>query len=400
MITTTHETTVACDDGSEPGYVMYAVDSVTHGQTETVENATTSLSNTARKSADSSSSDESVAFATDWGIDTVKVSYAVNPGQSSSWSDFWRDRSSRTLRETGAEAETLVGYLKFEHGDVRVTLYMNRAICHMEFNASRLVQGKSSALWTPDGLIHLVKRFLEEVREHAWPEFIRWTDDGEIVWDENWADQVKIRRLDIARNFIVADPELVKRALPNITSRHARMKVQYQSSKGGWTIVNGTSRSGQDRIYDKAAELDAAQPEATLRDAGEGLFRFETQLQKERLASHGLTRLSDVTSNTSWKALEGRWEATRWGSPLPTSSGLLEALEGLSGLQTERLLGFLHLDAAGQAEATQTPSHVKDYRALARSRGLTPGMPVELLGKAEQALSLAAGELQPVADTG
>jgi hypothetical protein len=380
MIITTHETTVACDDGYDPGYVIYAVDSAAHTQPETVENAPSSLSNTGRKSPDSSTSDDTSAMATDWGIDTVKVSFTVNPAQSWSMSDFWRDRSSRTLRKMGVEAETLVGYLNFEHGDVRVTLYMIRAICHLEFNASRLVQGKSSALWTPDGLVPLVHRFLDEVREHAWPEFIRWTDDGEIVWDADWADQVKIRRLDIARNFLVSDPALVKRALPNVTSRHARMKVQYQNSKGGWTIVNGTSRSGQDRLYDKAAELDASRPEASMHDAGDGLFRFETQLQKERLASHGLTRLSDVTSNTAWKALVGRWEATRWGSPLPTSSGLLEALEGLSGLQAERLLGFLHLDAIGHAEQLQSPSHVKDYRALARSRGLTPGMPVELLG--------------------
>ena len=104
-----------------------------------------------------------------------------------------------------------------------------------------------------------------------------------------------------------------------------------------------------------------------------------------------------MTDERAWKALEARWSATGWGSPLPSSSGLLEALSGLSGVKTERLIGYLHLGATGQAESVLQPSHIRSQRKLARELGLTPGMPVELLGQATQHIDLAAGRLLPLA---
>src|SRR4051794_15138819 len=68
------------------------------------------------------------------------------------------------------------------------------------------------------------------------------------------------------------------------------------------------------------------------------LFRFETQVEKERLEKHSLTRLSAVPPETAWAALRARWAATNWGLPLPSSGGLLEIIGGLSPLMQERLV--------------------------------------------------------------
>ncbi|TRY17811.1 hypothetical protein FOJ82_11120 [Tessaracoccus rhinocerotis] len=334
---------------------------------------------------------------TDWGIDTVKLSFEVDPNQSLTHSPFWTSVSSRMLPGSRGEDEVHQGKISFLTADVRVTLYAQSRRCHLEFNAARLTHGKSPLLWAPDGLVVLVERILQEVSPHACPTFIGYDSNGVETWAEDWASQVGIKRLDIARNLIIEDPALIKAALPSIECRYGKSKAQYASGKNGWTLVNSTSKSGVDRLYDKEAELATHDIECSLSESSGRLFRFEAQIQGDRLKKHGLTRLADVTDDRAWKALEARWSATGWGSPLPSSSGLLEALSGLSGVKTERLIGFLHLDATGQAASVLQPSHIRSQRKLARELGLTPGMPVELLGQARQHIDLGAGQLMPLA---
>lgn len=102
-----------------------------------------------------------------------------------------------------------------------------------------------------------------------------------------------------------------------------------------------------------------------------------------------------MTSANCWNALSKRWSATRWGSPLPSSTGLLEALSNLPDLKKRRLIGDLYLDAAGMAHEVLSPSQLKQYRAAARRWGIVPGTQVEFLGEADQHLDLEAGELRP-----
>ncbi|MHA7862067.1 hypothetical protein ACX1DX_11930 [Tessaracoccus sp. Y36] len=366
------------------------------GQTD--ENWPTSLTNSSMKGNRTMKDNINAVMAHDpqqWGIDTVRVSFDVASDTSLTFSPFWTRQSSRNRPGTNTQDEIYVGAIATTGGDVRVSLYPQNNVCTLEFNAARLLHQKSSNLADPEALPLLVKTFIEKVAHVAGPTFVTIDPNGEEIWDADWQDLVRVKRLDIARNFDVASPDLVKAVLPKVQPAHGKSKVEYNSARSGWTLVNATKQSGMDRLYDKTAELATHGITESFMLSGGRQFRFEAQLQKDRLNGSGLAKLSGVTSANCWNALSKRWSATRWGSPLPSSTGLLEALSNLPDLKKRRLVGDLYLDAAGMAHEVLSPSQLKQYRAEARRLGIVPGTQVEFLGEADQHLDLEAGELRP-----
>jgi hypothetical protein len=296
------------------------------------------------------------------------------------------------LRDDMPEADTLVGRLELETGVVRVSLFTARSFCHVEFNAAREVSPKSAALLPPDALAPIVRGVIERLHQDSWPEFIRVTDDGEIVWDTDWASQVRFVRLDIARNFDIDDPPSVKYGLVAVRGSYAKDHVLHTDARGGWTLSNRTKRSGCDRFYDKSAEFANYGLDERLIAPRGTMFRFEAQLQKDRLDALGLRTLAHMTDDTAWRALQARWDATGWGCWLPGQSDVATALKGLSLPQKQRLIGFLHQMAIGDT-SEMSKSHLREMTARAKAAGLVPGMPVALLGPPTQRLDLVAGTL-------
>lgn len=352
----------------------------------------TPLSNTVTEIHESSTGDQQAVTAEDpgWGIDTVKVSFPVQVEHCDPHSDLWTQRSSRSLTPDMPEAESLTGHLHTDTADVRVSLYLARLVCHLEFNAARVALGDPTALLPPAALPVLVERLIDKVHLAAWPTFYRVTDNGEVVIDTSWKEQVKIKRLDIARNFI-ADIDPVKVALPRVKARHGRHAVEHRSKDGGWTLENKTAKVGSDRLYDKSAELRTGGGR-TFMHHKQGLLRFETQLQADRLEGCGLTRLSNVSEDRCWAALDHRWEQARWGTPIAAPGQVMEAISPLSVDLGQRLLGFLHQAAIGATGHMSAPQ-LRKMRGHAYSVGLTPGLPVELLGPADRHLDLGTGRM-------
>lgn len=353
----------------------------------------TPLSNTVAEIHEPSSGTQQAATVDDpgWGIDTVKVSFPVQVELCDPDSDLWTRRSTRSLAPDRPEAESLTGHLHTDSADVRVSLYPGRLVCHLEFNAARVALGDPTALLPPAALPVLVKHLIDHVHDAAWPAFYRVTDNGEVAIDTSWDEQVKIKRLDIARNF-VADIDPVKAALPQVKARHGRHAVQHKSREGGWTLENKTAKVGSDRLYDKGAELSTG-GDRTFLHHNQGLLRFETQLQADRLDGCGLTRLSNVSEGRCWAALDHRWEQTRWGTPIAAPGEVMKAIRPLSVDKGQRLLGFLHQAAVGATGHMSAPQ-LRRMRDLARSVGLTPGLPVEMLGPADRYLDLGSGSLR------
>lgn len=147
---------------------------------------------------------------------------------------------------------------------------------------------KQDGLADPEALPLLVKTFIEKVAHVAGPTFVTIDPNGEEIWDADWQDLVRVKRLDIARNFDVASPDLVKAVLPKVQPAHGKSKVGYNSARSGWTLVNATKQSGMDRLYDKTAELATHGITESFMLSGGRQFRFEAQLQKDRLKGSGL----------------------------------------------------------------------------------------------------------------
>ena len=333
-----------------------------------------------------------------WGLDTVRLSFHVSPGQCDLSSSLWSMTSSKNLRDDMPEADTLSGFhhMPLPHGlfTVRVRLYSARNICHLEFPSARFLSADRRDLLPPDALSRVARIIIEDLHAVVWPIFMPITEDGEILWDEDWATKVRVARIDIARNFIVDDPAVVKASLAAIKSRYQKAWTIDGKADGGWTIANRTESSGRDRFYDKDAEMRSkGLPDVHAEDtlaSDSTLFRFETQVEKSRLAGLGMSRLSDVNATSAWEALEARWEATRWGSPLPGKGEVADAVSALSSKQQMELIGFMHMAEVG-ADVHMTDWQRRRMRELARECGLTPGVPVAMLGEPTTRLDLRTG---------
>ena len=110
-----------------------------------------------------------------------------------------------------------------------------------------------------------------------------------------------------------------------------------------------------------------------------------------------MSRLSDVNATSAWEALEARWEATRWGSPLPGKGEVADAVSALSAKQQMELIGFMHMAEVG-ADMHMTDWQRRRMRELARDCGLTPGVPVAMLGEPTTRLDLRTGTVVPLDD--
>jgi len=278
---------------------------------------------------------------------------------------------------------------------IKVYLYTGSETCHIEFTAPRLVSAHPPDLLPAGALKALVRGVIDDLRDAIWPAFAEVTEDGEIRWTDDWATNVRVKRLDLARNFLIVDPDIVKAALDSVQSRHQRERVRYGSKRSGWTITNQTTTAGQDKMYDKQAELEGKHD--TNLTSVDGLFRFETQIEGDRLRRLGVQRLSNIDEHTAWDALSHRWEQTRWGSPLPSPDGLLQAVQRLPIRKQCTLVGYLHFAAEGMT-GRLSESQQRTLRAQAKTCGLTPGMPVHLMGTPSKRLDLYSGTLVPVSE--
>lgn len=338
--------------------------------------------------------------STTWGIDTVVIAFEVDPSQCDSDSNLWVTSSTQNLRKDRPESESLRGFYVLPNLDrevkITINLYVMDGICHISLNAARAVFSNKEDLLPPDALKPLIEGLIGTLLHVVWPRFCTVTSDGEILWKSDWAKEVRIKRLDIARNFLVSDASQLRQVVPMINGKYQRGKRTYDSSGGRWTIEIPTVEVGKDKLYNKSAQL-AVNPEDEERmSAMSGtLVRFEAQLMRSRLAAYGLNRLALVNEESVRDALQARWDATGWGSPLPQRGDILKSVEPLKPKDRALLIGYLHL-AAVNAHNDLSPATQRYLRKLAMECGLVAGMPVELSGPSTMYLDLRTGNEQPV----
>lgn len=341
----------------------------------------------------SSPTSSAVPADSDWGIDTVSCWLPVNLSLCSSDTALWSSVSTRNRLDSDDRVETAVhlGFLHKDFGDVRIELYPSDSRCRLHFNAARMVTPKSASLLPPAALKRIVEGILDEIRDSVWAEFDRVDDgSGTVTRDADWQSQVHITRIDLARNFKVAKPELVKIGLRNTKSRNSKSTHEY-TSNGTWTFENRTKTSGTDRFYDKSADLHAYGIDEALKQK-DTTFRFEAELKKDRLKTFRLQTLDRITDENVWSAIVRRWDATGWGIALPSGGGLHSCIASLSHSMRDNLIGFLFRRAEG-LDADMPAQYRRERDKRARDLGLTPGLPVELLGPANQFLDVYAGRV-------
>lgn len=332
---------------------------------------------------------------TDWGIDRIAFTYLVDPAQCDPGHVLWSTSGSQNLPGTDLQNDHLAGNFKVGDAAVNVRLSLLRNRCRIEFNPARILSPKSRTLCPPELLEALVAEVINQISQAAWPAFDTVTEDGEVIRKPDWPKDILLKRLDLARNFEVSHPAPVKVALEQKQPRWGKGTARYESSRGGWTIVNSTAKSGQDKFYDKYSDLAQDGDLRDSEDVGhfEGrLFRFETQLLRPRLKDLDLQVLDRLTVINCWAVLARRWDATGWGTPIATGGDLYRVVDTLGYAERADLVGYLMLKS-NRATDGITPAQERRVKKMAKNLGLTVGLPLDAQGEPDAYLDITTGRL-------
>lgn len=175
-----------------------------------------------------------------------------------------------------------------------------------------------------------------------------------------------------------------------------KTKYIYESKADGWGVVNKTKTTGQDRVYDKEVELKLHQVDEKLSQEGGACFRFETQLERDRIDQFGLRTLSKINDENVWAAINERWHACRWDVTVNEPGTAKTAMVNLTPSEKSGLIAYLGKHQLGLEDEITESGHRK-YRTMAKSLGFVPGKPLESQGKATRKASISEGRLVDLA---
>lgn len=182
-------------------------------------------------------------------------------------------------------------------------------------------------------------------------------------------DQMKVKRVDLTRDFEVDRGEFYLRGLGSVPRPWARQNFTHHDPKRGnaQTLMVG-SGAGYVRLYDKCAETDGRAPAGTLRWELEG---------KSAWASNygGVKTVADLRQGIRVGQLaENRWRWSGMGVEVAARSRMVEKVKrsGLSPAKQRGFIGWLTMMAEGE-ESPLGSQAAAEYRKLARTLGVTLG---------------------------
>ncbi len=309
------------------------------------------------------------AITSNWGIDTVKLTYDVDTSTVDTDHPMWKRKSTVGISSEVGETTEFIADAPFGDARARVSLSTLRGSVTWEFEAGQLAGMDRPTLLHPDALMHLVTRLIQQY-EHAFlPRFVAIDHEtGEISWEPDWASQVRISRLDVTRDVAVPRhlESAFKEALASLNPRYSRGVAQrYENRDGGFTYYNPSGTQGEDRIYNKDVQMKVKGDQDLIR------YRVEAQLKRERLARLDMKTLDRVSGDRVWKALESRWKALRLDKPLRNRSQIMDLLAELELEQQVDAIAYLGFKTYG-AEDRLPRRRLVATRKVLRDVGLNP----------------------------
>jgi len=324
----------------------------------------------------------------EWGIDTCTLSIPVASDVPELAHNDWGQTEGK--QNAKFDKTTFVSIFSIGYAAVRVAYMPIYQSIFISFNAARIISKKSAELLPPGALEPLVERLLLEVVPQipVAPTFMAIDHQGTIELADDWAMQVKFTRLDCARNLYVDNPEYVKHALSKVKSKYQKTVHIYFDDEG-WTRANATKSAGFDRIYDKPAELRHLELEERFH-WDKRLFRFESQLQGDRLNTYGLKTLDKVCDESVWNVLETRWHACGWDVKMPGDGSLDELLTQVQEKDRLPFIGYLSAATDGLVDKIDARS-LKRFSRLSSLLGIVPGLPLSSYRPMTKQLSIWHG---------
>lgn len=324
----------------------------------------------------------------EWGIDTVSLFIRATDNVPELAHNSWQQIEGK--QNAKADKTCFVSNFAVGYANVRVAYMPVFNAVFLQFNAARIQSRKSADLLPPNALKPLVESLLFDLVPQipVLPEVMHIDQNGSMDLVDDWSKHVKLTRLDCARNLYVDCPEYLKHALSSVKSKYQKT-VHIYFDNVGWTRSNTTKSAGQDRIYDKSAELRNLELEERFH-WDRKLFRFESQLQGDRLLNFGLKTLDRVSDESVWHVLDSRWESCGWGIKLPGKGSFDFLLDSLAEKERIPFVGFLALKAEGMGDMIEGRLN-RRFAKISEKLGIVPGLPISAYRSMTKRLSLWHG---------
>ena len=326
----------------------------------------------------------------EWGVDYLNLSFYVNPDYTDLSSTDWYVNTSGKLSNSESIQDTYNQQFQFGKGSVAVILNATSGVCRLRFNPSTLLYGNTSQLIPAEACKPLVDSLISGLAYIVVPVFDQLDVNGTFTRADNWASQVKVSRIDCSRNLLIDDPFHFKSKIEAANPKNKKNKYLFESGSEGWGMVNSTSTNGRETIYDKDVELDLDDFDEKFEQKGKTMFRFETQLKRDRLKKFGFTTLESITPDKVWDAIETRWNSCNWDVTLSEPGDISLAVRDLNSNECSGLLGYLSKKHLG-LESKVTIGEERKYGALAKKLGMEVGMAVHEQGNPTRQVSIFHG---------
>lgn len=269
-----------------------------------------------------------------------------------------------------------------------------RSSITMEFNPSRFMDPDGTALAPVESVSRICELLVEEyfADGEALPAFAVTTEGEESLeyWEEDWRSQIRIVRLDTARDLEITDPRFSINLFKETKARHARaVSIIYQNGVAETWDSPNSKKSGHVKFYDKFRQ---AVKKKVRQVPVEGTFRFEYMMRKKHLERAHIHTLADLTPAKFENALRIGWDISGLGDPIAHPHGWVNQINdsSLSAVEKSEVIGLLFAEQTG-FDLGLRPYQINDLKAKARSTGITFRRPLSKQGNLYLQLDLDSG---------
>jgi hypothetical protein len=291
-------------------------------------------------------------------------------------------------------------YIKWDHQRFRL---------YMEFNPSDFTRNTGLELCPFDLLPAITELVIRRVLLHGDPAALplgaaKARKKGErYSLPEDWAKDIEVFRIDLARDFHITDERFSLRQLEATWPSRSRNRAATHFLNGGklntlsYPVSNRTTKI---KLYDKYEERQA-KPINDAPPIPVGTFRFEISIPRHQLRLVHLTNLEVLTPKRLEKLLKEKWEVSNYWTNLIWEGEAMD-LAHESTLTTARIN-----EVIGFAECLRNSIFmrysIKEERALkadAKRLGVSLGRAITKQGKPYAHLHFMSGDLSaPIPDT-
>lgn len=331
-----------------------------------------------------------IACSPSIGVDRVAVEIPLVPSKSDAKALLstikntllgrWGTRAKAVHLGTGAD-------IHFSFNKARWSIVM-------EFNPSRFADPDGTTLVPVEAVARITELLIEEYFKdgEALPAFAV-TEGGEEsleYWEDDWRSQIRIVRLDVARDFYITDPLFNIDLFKETKAKYARsVAIHYKNGIAETWESTNSRKSGHVKFYNKYRQA----AKAGVKDMPVvGTFRFEYMLRNKHLQKAHIHTLEDLTSAKFEYALRQGWEIAGLGKPVMHPSAWIKQIHdsALSPETKSQIVGLLQAEMMGLDLCLRT-FQVTALKKAAREAGLTFRRSLAYQGNLQFTLNLETG---------